>query len=120
LAQRLPDCAVPSRRGLASTLTLLPFVLVEAGTAAGAVVTRDGGRIVGLAASGAEAAEHAYHSLHSPPAACLTASSRLSPCPTRLSACSRLVGHDDLMTTARTYTHVVADEGELDYADMLT
>jgi hypothetical protein len=27
-----------------------------------------------------------------------------------------LVGHDDLMTTARTYTHVVADEGELDYA----
>jgi hypothetical protein len=22
-----------------------------------------------------------------------------------------LVGHDDLMTTARTYTHVVADEG---------
>ena len=31
-----------------------------------------------------------------------------------------LVGHDDLMTTARTYTHVVADEGELDYAEMLT
>jgi integrase len=27
-----------------------------------------------------------------------------------------LVGHDDLMTTARTYTHVVADERELDYA----
>jgi len=26
-----------------------------------------------------------------------------------------LVGHDDLMTTARTYTHVVADEAELDY-----
>jgi integrase len=26
------------------------------------------------------------------------------------------VGHDDLMTTARTYTHVVADEKELDYA----
>jgi integrase len=26
-----------------------------------------------------------------------------------------LVGHDDLMTTARTYTHVVADESELDY-----
>jgi site-specific recombinase XerD len=25
-----------------------------------------------------------------------------------------LVGHDD-MTTARTYTHVVADEAELDY-----
>ena len=30
-----------------------------------------------------------------------------------------LVGHDDLVTTARTYTHVVA-EGELDYAAMLT
>lgn len=30
-----------------------------------------------------------------------------------------LVGHDDLMTTARTYTHVVADERELDYADLL-
>jgi integrase len=29
-----------------------------------------------------------------------------------------LVGHDDLVTTARTYTHVVA-EGELDYADVL-
>ena len=27
-----------------------------------------------------------------------------------------LVGHDDLMTTARTYTHVVADEGDLDYS----
>jgi integrase len=26
-----------------------------------------------------------------------------------------LVGHEDLATTARTYTHVVADEGELDY-----
>jgi integrase len=30
-----------------------------------------------------------------------------------------LVGHDDLMTTARTYTHVVADEGELDYCALL-
>jgi integrase len=30
-----------------------------------------------------------------------------------------LVGHDDLMTTARTYTHVVADEAELDYEAML-
>jgi integrase len=29
-----------------------------------------------------------------------------------------LVGHDDLVTTARTYTHVVADEGELDYAEL--
>jgi integrase len=29
------------------------------------------------------------------------------------------VGHDDLMTTARTYTHVVADEAELDYAAVL-
>lgn len=26
-----------------------------------------------------------------------------------------LVGHDDLMTTARTYTHVISDERELDY-----
>jgi integrase len=26
-----------------------------------------------------------------------------------------LVGQDDLMRTARTYTHVVADEAELDY-----
>jgi integrase len=30
-----------------------------------------------------------------------------------------LVGHDDLVTTARTYTHVVADEGELDYAEVM-
>ncbi len=30
-----------------------------------------------------------------------------------------LVGHGDLVTTARTYTHVVADETELDYADAL-
>jgi len=30
-----------------------------------------------------------------------------------------LMGHDDLMTTARTYTHVVADERELDYANVL-
>ena len=30
-----------------------------------------------------------------------------------------LVGHDDLVTTARTYTHVLADERELDYADLL-
>jgi integrase len=30
-----------------------------------------------------------------------------------------LVGHDDLVTTARTYTHVVADERELDYAALL-
>jgi integrase len=30
-----------------------------------------------------------------------------------------LVGHDDLMTTARTYTHVIAEEGELDYAEAL-
>jgi integrase len=28
-------------------------------------------------------------------------------------------GHDDLVTTARTYTHVVADERELDYAAAL-
>jgi integrase len=31
-----------------------------------------------------------------------------------------LVGHDDLVTTARTYTHVVADEGELNYSSLLT
>ena len=30
-----------------------------------------------------------------------------------------LVGHDDLMTTARTYTHVIADERELDYSSLL-
>jgi integrase len=29
------------------------------------------------------------------------------------------VGHDDLVTTARTYTHVVADETELEYAELL-
>jgi integrase len=29
------------------------------------------------------------------------------------------VGHDDLVTTARTYTHVVADERELDYGRLL-
>ena len=31
-----------------------------------------------------------------------------------------IVGHDDLVTTARTYTHVVADERELDYSELLT
>lgn len=30
-----------------------------------------------------------------------------------------LVGHDDLMTTARTYTHVLSDEAELDSAELL-
>jgi integrase len=30
-----------------------------------------------------------------------------------------LVGHDDLVTTARTYTHVVADERELHYGALL-
>jgi integrase len=30
-----------------------------------------------------------------------------------------LVGHDDLVTTARTYTHVVVDERELDYDALL-
>ena len=29
------------------------------------------------------------------------------------------VGHDDLVTTARTYTHVVADEREVDYSAQL-
>jgi integrase len=31
-----------------------------------------------------------------------------------------LVGHDDLVTTARTYTHVLADECELDYGMLLS
>jgi integrase len=30
-----------------------------------------------------------------------------------------LVGHDDLFTTARTYTHVVADEQEIDYTELI-
>jgi integrase len=30
-----------------------------------------------------------------------------------------LVGHDDLVTTARTYKHVVVDERELDYPGLL-
>jgi len=30
-----------------------------------------------------------------------------------------LVGHDDLITTARTYTHVVADRRELDYPALM-
>lgn len=30
-----------------------------------------------------------------------------------------LVGHGDIVTTARTYTHVVADEAELDYERIL-
>jgi len=30
-----------------------------------------------------------------------------------------LVGHDDLVTTTRTYTHVVADEREIEYAEVL-
>jgi integrase len=30
-----------------------------------------------------------------------------------------LVGHGDLVTTARTYTHVVADEAELDYSGLV-
>jgi Phage integrase family. len=32
---------------------------------------------------------------------------------------SELVGHDDLVTTARTYTHVLIDERELDYEEAL-
>jgi integrase len=31
----------------------------------------------------------------------------------------KLVGHDDLITTARTYKHVVADEAELDYSALI-
>jgi integrase len=30
-----------------------------------------------------------------------------------------LVGHGDIVTTARTYTHVVADEAELDYVELV-
>lgn len=30
-----------------------------------------------------------------------------------------LVGHDDITTTSRVYTHVLADERELDYATLL-
>lgn len=30
------------------------------------------------------------------------------------------VGHGDIVTTARTYTHVLGDAVELDYAEMLT
>jgi len=30
-----------------------------------------------------------------------------------------LVGHDDLVTTARTYTHVVADDAEIDYVELV-
>jgi integrase len=29
------------------------------------------------------------------------------------------VGHTDLMTTARTYTHVLTDERELDYRSLI-
>jgi hypothetical protein len=29
------------------------------------------------------------------------------------------VGHDDITATSRVYTHVVADEAELDYEGML-
>jgi len=31
-----------------------------------------------------------------------------------------LVGHDDITTTSRVYTHIVADEAELAYAELLT
>jgi integrase len=31
-----------------------------------------------------------------------------------------LMGHDDITTTSRVYTHVVADEAELDYAELLS
>jgi hypothetical protein len=30
-----------------------------------------------------------------------------------------LVGHDDLATTARTYTHVVTDEAEITYEEII-
>ena len=31
-----------------------------------------------------------------------------------------LVGHDDITTTSRVYTHVMADEGEIDYPEVLS
>ena len=31
-----------------------------------------------------------------------------------------LVGHDDITTTSRVYTHVTADEGEIDYPEVLS
>ena len=37
----------------------------------------------------------------------------------RRAGIGELVGHSDLVTTARTYTHVVADEAELDYARLI-
>jgi integrase len=36
-----------------------------------------------------------------------------------LARIGELVGHDDRVTTARTYTHVVVDERELDYEGLL-
>jgi integrase len=30
-----------------------------------------------------------------------------------------LVGHGDIVTTARTYTHVLTDEAELDYGTLI-
>jgi integrase len=35
------------------------------------------------------------------------------------SSATMFVGHVDLATTANTYTHVLADETELDYAELL-
>jgi integrase len=37
-----------------------------------------------------------------------------------LARIGEMVGHGDIVTTARTYTHVVASEDELDYADLLS
>jgi hypothetical protein len=37
-----------------------------------------------------------------------------------LARISDLVGHGDLVTTARTYTHVVASEVEVDYARLVS
>lgn len=51
------------------------------------------------------------------PTLCLA---RVGHMPDRLrSSIAELVGHSDLVTTARTYTHVVADEAELDYARLI-
>jgi hypothetical protein len=43
----------------------------------------------------------------------------VSPASRGRGADGEAVGHDDLVTTARTYTHVIADEAEVDYAQAL-
>ena len=47
------------------------------------------------------------------------ASRGCTPTASRGARIGELVGHADLVTTARTYTHVVADETALDYARLV-